>query len=44
MERCWRNSFEAEDRRGETITIDEAYVEARLNTLARDTDLSKFIL
>jgi ATP-dependent HslUV protease ATP-binding subunit HslU len=29
-------SFEAEDRRGETITIDEAYVEARLNTLARD--------
>lgn len=37
-------SFEAEDRRGETITIDEAYVEARLNTLARDTDLSKFIL
>ncbi|WDF72473.1 ATP-dependent protease ATPase subunit HslU [Novosphingobium sp. KACC 22771] len=37
-------SFEAEDKRGETITIDEAYVEARLNTLARDTDLSKFIL
>lgn len=37
-------SFEAEDRRGETIVIDEAYVEARLDTLARDTDLSKFIL
>jgi ATP-dependent HslUV protease ATP-binding subunit HslU len=37
-------SFEAEDRRGETITIDEAYVAARLGGLARDTDLSKFIL
>lgn len=37
-------SFEAEDRRGETITIDAAYVDARLNTLSRDTDLSKFIL
>ncbi|WP_172339638.1 ATP-dependent protease ATPase subunit HslU [Novosphingobium sp. SG751A] len=37
-------SFEAEDRRGETITIDKAYVEARLDNLAHDTDLSKFIL
>lgn len=37
-------SFEAEDRKGETITIDEAYVAARLGELARDTDLSKFIL
>ena len=37
-------SFEAEDRRGETITIDEAYVTERLGELARDTDLSKFIL
>jgi ATP-dependent HslUV protease ATP-binding subunit HslU len=37
-------SFEAEDRRGETITIDEAYVTERLGQLARDTDLSKFIL
>ncbi|MBN9146305.1 MULTISPECIES: ATP-dependent protease ATPase subunit HslU [unclassified Novosphingobium] len=37
-------SFEAEDKRGETITIDEAYVEARLDNLSHDTDLSKFIL
>jgi len=37
-------SFEAEDRRGETIVIDEAYVAERLGELARDTDLSKFIL
>jgi len=37
-------SFEAEDRQGETVTIDEAYVAARLDGLARDTDLSKYIL
>ena len=37
-------SFEAEDRAGETVTIDEAYVQARLAVLARDTDLSKYIL
>ncbi|PKB14552.1 ATP-dependent HslUV protease ATP-binding subunit HslU [Novosphingobium kunmingense] len=37
-------SFEAEDRAGETIVIDEAYVTARLAGLARDTDLSKYIL
>ncbi len=37
-------SFEAEDREGETVTIDEAYVIARLDGLARDTDLSKYIL
>jgi len=37
-------SFEAEDRKGETIVIDEAYVAMRLASLARDTDLSKFIL
>ena len=37
-------SFEAEDRAGETVTIDEAYVHERLAVLARDTDLSKYIL
>ncbi len=37
-------SFEAEDREGETVTIDEDYVNARLAGLARDTDLSKYIL
>jgi len=37
-------SFEAEDRAGETIRIDEAYVRERLGGLARDTDLSKYIL
>jgi ATP-dependent HslUV protease ATP-binding subunit HslU len=37
-------SFEASDRSGETVTIDRAYVEAHLGDLARNTDLSKFIL
>ena len=37
-------SYEAEDRAGETVTIDAAYVRERLGELARDTDLSKYIL
>ena len=37
-------SFEAEDHAGETITIDAAYVNARLAGLAGNTDLSKYIL
>ena len=37
-------SFEAEDREGETVRVDEAYVRARLASLAKDTDLSKYIL
>ena len=45
MERLLEDiSFEAEDRTGETITIDAAYVRERLETLAGDTDLSKYIL
>ncbi len=37
-------SFEAEDRAGETVRIDEAYVRDRLEGLASDSDLSKYIL
>ncbi|MCB2059028.1 MAG: ATP-dependent protease ATPase subunit HslU [Novosphingobium sp.] len=37
-------SFEAEDRVGETVTIDAAYVEDKLADLAKDSDLSKYIL
>ncbi len=37
-------SFEATDRGGDTILIDKAYVESRVSDLAKDTDLSKFIL
>ncbi|HEX7711123.1 MAG TPA: ATP-dependent protease ATPase subunit HslU [Sphingomonadaceae bacterium] len=37
-------SFEAEDRKGETVTIDAGYVRDRLAGLAGDSDLSKYIL
>jgi len=37
-------SFEAEDRKGETVTIDADYVRSRLEGLAADADLSKYIL
>jgi len=37
-------SFEAEDRQGETVAIDAAYVRDRLAGLASDSDLSKYIL
>jgi ATP-dependent HslUV protease ATP-binding subunit HslU len=37
-------SFEAEDRTGETVSIDAAYVRERLAGLASDSDLSKYIL
>ena len=37
-------SFNATDRAGETVTIDEKYVDDNLGNLVRDTDLSKFIL
>ena len=37
-------SFEAEEYGGETVTIDAAYVRERLDELAGDTDLSKYIL
>ncbi|MAY78893.1 MAG: HslU--HslV peptidase ATPase subunit [Citromicrobium sp.] len=45
MERLGEDiSFEAEEHEGETVTIDAAYVHERLDDLARDTDLSKYIL
>ena len=37
-------SFTATDRPGETIQVDSAYVEERVGDLAKDADLSKFIL
>ena len=37
-------SFEAEDRKGETVTIDQAYVREKLSGLAGNADLSKYIL
>jgi ATP-dependent HslUV protease ATP-binding subunit HslU len=37
-------SFTASDRGGETIAIDAAYVRDRVSALAKNADLSKFIL
>ena len=37
-------SFEAEQRRGETVIVDAAYVENQLSDIARDNDLSKYVL
>ncbi|MEE8428043.1 MAG: ATP-dependent protease ATPase subunit HslU [Gammaproteobacteria bacterium] len=37
-------SFEASDRSGDTITIDAKYVEEHLAELARDHDLTRYIL
>src|SRR5687767_2184069 len=37
-------SFEAEDRKGETVAVDRAYVRDRLAGLAKDSDLSRYIL
>jgi len=37
-------SFDAEDRQGARLTIDAAYVDAQLAGIARNTDLSRFIL
>lgn len=45
MERLLEDiSFEAEDRAGEHLTIDAAYVESQLSSISRDNDLSRFIL
>jgi len=37
-------SFDAEDRQGETLVVDAAYVDQQLASISRDTDLSKYIL
>ena len=37
-------SFEAEDRAGESVTIDADFVREKLSKLAKDSDLSKYIL
>jgi len=37
-------SFEAEDRSGETLSVDGAFVDQQLSGIARDTDLSRYVL
>ncbi|MBJ7527645.1 MAG: ATP-dependent protease ATPase subunit HslU, partial [Sphingomonadaceae bacterium] len=36
-------SYDAEDRKGETLKIDAAYVSKQLSGIAKDTDLSKYV-
>lgn len=45
MERLFEEmSFEAEDRAGETVTIDAGYVRERLTEMAGNSDLSRYVL
>ncbi|HEY9578657.1 MAG TPA: ATP-dependent protease ATPase subunit HslU [Rhizorhapis sp.] len=37
-------SFDAENHKGETFVVDAAYVEQQLSAIARNTDLSKYVL
>jgi ATP-dependent HslUV protease ATP-binding subunit HslU len=37
-------SFEAEDRTGETLIVDAAFVEKQLSSIARNADLSRYVL
>jgi len=37
-------SFDAEERGGQTVTVDAGYVEGQLAEVARNTDLSKYVL
>jgi len=37
-------SFHAEERKGTTLTVDAAYVDMQLADIARNTDLSKYVL
>ena len=37
-------SFDAEDRSGSELVVDAAYVESQLASIARNTDLSRYVL
>jgi ATP-dependent HslUV protease ATP-binding subunit HslU len=37
-------SFEAEDRGGERLVVDSGFVDEQLSSIARDTDLSRYVL
>ncbi|MEA3059262.1 MAG: ATP-dependent HslUV protease ATP-binding subunit HslU, partial [Sphingomonadales bacterium] len=37
-------SFEAEDRRGESLVVDAAFVEQQLSSIAKNADLSRYVL
>jgi ATP-dependent HslUV protease ATP-binding subunit HslU len=37
-------SFDAEDRAGQALVVDAAYVDKQLASVARNADLSRFVL
>ena len=37
-------SFEAEDRNGESLVVDAVFVEQQLASIARNADLSRYVL
>jgi ATP-dependent HslUV protease ATP-binding subunit HslU len=37
-------SFEAEDRRGERLVVDSGFVEKQLSGIAKNADLSRYVL
>jgi ATP-dependent HslUV protease ATP-binding subunit HslU len=37
-------SFEAEDRNGQTLVVDRAFVEQQLSGIAKNADLSRYVL
>src|SRR3954463_7995826 len=37
-------SFHAEDRRGETLVVDASFVQGQLSSIARNADLSRYVL
>jgi ATP-dependent HslUV protease ATP-binding subunit HslU len=37
-------SFEAEDRQGSEVLVDAAYVDGQLASVAKNVDLSKYVL
>jgi ATP-dependent HslUV protease ATP-binding subunit HslU len=37
-------SFSAEDRRGETLVVDAAFVDRQLSGIAKNADLSRYVL
>ncbi|MCY3997101.1 MAG: HslU--HslV peptidase ATPase subunit, partial [Rhodobacter sp.] len=45
MERVFEElSFDAPERTGEEVTVDEAFVESNLGELARSMDVSRYVL
>jgi ATP-dependent HslUV protease ATP-binding subunit HslU len=45
MERLLEDiSFDADQRRNQTVVIDKAYVDKRLHDIVEDPDLSRYIL